>query len=58
MTTTQTLTGTMKRIDVVVRAKHEEREGHAAEGYWTERTYDGKGSMMPRQFVPTCCGRR
>ncbi len=57
MNTTQNLSSTMVRIDKVVRAKHEDREGHPCEGYWTERTYSGD-KMTPRQFVPTCCGRR
>jgi hypothetical protein len=51
------MTTTMKRIDETVRAMHEEREGHTCEGYWTERTEVG-GKMFPREFVPTCCGRR
>lgn len=48
---------TMDRIDRVVRDQHEQREGHPAEGHWTERGYVGS-KMTPRQFVPTCCGRR
>jgi hypothetical protein len=57
MNTTQTLSRTMQRIDKVVRESHLTREGHTAEGYWTENTYSN-GKMTPRQFVPTCCGRR
>lgn len=57
MTETQALSPTMTKIDTVVRAKHEAREGHPCEGYWTEREY-ANDTMQPRRFVPTCCGRR
>lgn len=53
----QTLSKTMTKIDTVVRAAHEDREGHPCEGYWTERT-ESNGIMAPRRFVPTCCGIR
>lgn len=57
-TATQTgLSATMTKIDKVVRESHAEREGHTAEGYWTERT-ESRGTMQPRKFVPTCCGKR
>ena len=56
MTTTE-MSPTLVRIDRVVRELHEEREGHTAEGHWTERAC-ARGRMMPRQFVPTCCGKR
>lgn len=56
-TQTATLSATMTKIDKVVREFHAEREGHTAEGYWTERT-EIRGTMMPRRFVPTCCGKR
>lgn len=48
---------TLERVDRAVREAHATREGHPAEGYWTDRT-TRNGRMMPRRFVPTCCGRR
>lgn len=56
MTKTQT-SSTMARLDKMVRDMHEEREHHSCQGYWTERVYRA-GKMFPREFVPTCCGRR